>query len=100
MKNNASLVYNIFLVVSDAVALLASFIAAFVIRGSSNIAVANPMNGETYVFIFASLLPFWILIFALLGLYNANIYERRFVEAGRLFVGSFVGLLFMVFGTI
>jgi exopolysaccharide biosynthesis polyprenyl glycosylphosphotransferase len=97
MKNNASLVYNIFLVVSDAVALLASFIAAFVIRGSSNIAVANPMNGETYVFIFASLLPFWILIFALLGLYNANIYERRFVEAGRLFVGSFVGLLFMVF---
>ncbi|QQS18913.1 sugar transferase [Candidatus Saccharibacteria bacterium] len=97
MKNNASLVYNFFLVVGDAVALLASFIAAFVIRGSSDIAVANPMNGETYVLIFASLLPFWILIFALLGLYNANIYERRFAEAGRLFIGSFVGLLFMVF---
>lgn len=97
MKNNASLVYNFFLVVGDAVALLASFIAAFVIRGASDVAVANPMDGSTYVLIFASLLPFWILIFALLGLYNANIYERRFVEAGRLFVGSFVGLLFMVF---
>jgi exopolysaccharide biosynthesis polyprenyl glycosylphosphotransferase len=97
MKNNASLVYNFFLVVGDAVALLASFIAAFVIRGASDVAVANPMDGTTYVLIFASLLPFWILIFALLGLYNANIYERRFAEAGRLFIGSFVGLLFMVF---
>ena len=97
MKNNASLVYNFFLVVGDAVALLASFIAAFVIRGASDVAVANPMDGSTYVLIFASLLPFWILIFALLGLYNANIYERRFAEAGRLFIGSFIGLLFMVF---
>ena len=42
-------------------------------------------------------MPFWILIFALFGLYNANIYERRFAEAGRLLIGSFIGLLFMVF---
>ncbi|PID99155.1 UDP-phosphate galactose phosphotransferase [Candidatus Saccharibacteria bacterium] len=97
MKNNASLVYNMFLVVGDAVALLASFIAAFIIRSASDVAVANPMSGETYVLIFVSLLPFWIFIFALLGLYNANIYERRFAEAGRLFVGAFIGLLFMVF---
>jgi undecaprenyl-phosphate galactose phosphotransferase len=97
MKSNASLAYNIFLVLGDLLALLVSFTVAFVIRASSPIAVANPMHASTYVLLFASLLPFWILIFALLGLYNSSIYERRFTEAGRLFVGSFIGLLFVVF---
>lgn len=97
MKSNASLAYNFFLVLGDMLALLASFVAAFVIRADSPTAVAHPMQAMTYVLIFSSLLPFWILIFALLGLYNATIYERRFAEAGRLFLGSFVGLLFIVF---
>lgn len=97
MKSNASLAYNFFLVLGDMFALLVSFIVAFGIRASSSVAVANPMSAASYVAIFASLLPFWILIFALLGLYNASIYERRFAEAGRLFIGSFIGLLFMVF---
>jgi exopolysaccharide biosynthesis polyprenyl glycosylphosphotransferase len=30
-----------------------------------------------------------------MGLYNNSIYEKRFVEAGRLLVGSFIGLLFV-----
>lgn len=97
MKSNASLAYNFILVLGDLFALLVSFAAAFLIRAASPTAVANPMHAETYILLFASLLPFWILIFALLGLYNANIYERRFAEAGRLFLGSFMGLLFMVF---
>jgi exopolysaccharide biosynthesis polyprenyl glycosylphosphotransferase len=42
------------------------------------------------------LLPFWLLIFALLGLYNARIHERRFSELGRLVVGSFIGILFVI----
>lgn len=97
MKSNASLAYNFFLVLGDMLALLASFIVAFAIRAASPVAVANPMHASTYILIFSSLLPFWILIFALLGLYNSSIYERRFAEAGRLFLGSFVGLLFMIF---
>jgi FlaA1/EpsC-like NDP-sugar epimerase len=43
-----------------------------------------------------ALLPFWILIFALLGLYNARNYENRFSELGRLIVASFVGILFAI----
>ena len=97
MKSNASLAYNFFLVLGDMVAVLASFVAAFAIRAASPTAVAHPMEATTYALILASLLPFWIFIFALLGLYNANIYERRFAEAGRLFVGSFIGLLFLIF---
>jgi exopolysaccharide biosynthesis polyprenyl glycosylphosphotransferase len=97
MKNNASLVYNFCLVIGDFLALVAAFIGAFLIRADSAVPVAHPISGHTYAIVFLSLLPFWILIFALLGLYNNTIYERRFAEAGRLLVGSFIGMLFVIF---
>lgn len=97
MKNNASLAYNVLLLISDMSALIAGFAAAFVIRAQSNVAVANPMPATEYMKIMIALLPIWIIIFFLLGLYHHSIYERRFAEAGRLLVGSFVGLLFIVF---
>lgn len=97
MKSNASLIYNFFLVIGDFLALVAAFVGAFIIRAQSITPVAHPISGQTYVYVFLSVLPFWLLIFALLGLYNSNIYERRFVEAGRLLTGSFVGMLFVVF---
>lgn len=97
MKSNASLIYNFFLVIGDFLALVAAFVGAFLIRAQSATPVAHPISGHTYVYIFLSVLPFWILIFALLGLYNSNIYERRFAEAGRLLMGSFIGMLFVVF---
>lgn len=57
--------------------------------------VAHPIHGTTYMKIFLLLLPFWIMVFALLGLYNSSIHEKRFVELGRLVIGSFIGLLFV-----
>lgn len=97
MKSNASLVYNLFLVIGDFLALVGAFVGAFLIRAASSTPVAHPISGHTYIFVFLSLLPFWIILFALLGLYNSNIYERRFPEIGRLFVGSFIGMLFVIF---
>jgi exopolysaccharide biosynthesis polyprenyl glycosylphosphotransferase len=97
MKSNASLAYNLFLVIGDFLALVAAFVGAYFIRSQSNVPVAHPLNAHTYVYIFLGLLPFWILIFALLGLYNSTIYERRFSEFGRLLVGSFIGMLFVIF---
>ena len=98
MKNNATLLYNAFLAVGDFLALVAAFIGAYVLRVSlSNAPIVNPIHSSTYIGIFLVLLPFWILIFALLGLYNSNIYERRFSELGRLLTGSFIGMLFVIF---
>lgn len=98
MKSNASLLYSCFLVVGDFLALVAAFVAAYVLRGNfSQVPVAHPIEASEYVGIFLLLLPFWILIFALLGLYSNSIHENRFKELGRLLIGSFVGLLF-VFG--
>jgi exopolysaccharide biosynthesis polyprenyl glycosylphosphotransferase len=97
MKNNASLVYNFFLVIGDFIALVAAFVGAFILRAQSTTPVAHPISGHTYFYVFLGLLPFWILIFALLGLYNSNIYEKRFSELGRLLMGSFIGMLFVIF---
>jgi FlaA1/EpsC-like NDP-sugar epimerase len=97
MKSNASLVYNVFLVVGDFLALVAAFAAAYVIRGKlTTVPVAHPIPAETYIDLFLLLLPFWILIFAVLGLYNSSTVEKRFQEMGRLLIGSFVGLLFVI----
>src|ERR1700744_4155778 len=97
MKSNASLIYNIWLVVGDFLALVAAFIGAYAIRAHSKIPVAHPIPSHTYIEVFLSVLPFWIIIFALLGLYNSNIYEKRFSELPRLFIGSFIGLTFVIF---
>lgn len=79
-------------------ALVAAFVAAYVLRVSiSDSPIANPVGSIDYLQAFLVILPFWILIFALLGLYNGSIYEKRFVEFGRLLVGSFVGLSFVIF---
>jgi exopolysaccharide biosynthesis polyprenyl glycosylphosphotransferase len=40
--------------------------------------------------------PFWIIIFATLGLYSANTYNRRLVEWGKIAVGAFIGILLVI----
>lgn len=98
MRSNASLIYSLFLVVGDFLSLVLAFAGAYVLRVSvSHQPFPHQIHALTYLEIFFAILPFWILIFALLGLYNSDIYERRFAELGRLFVGSFIGLLFVIF---
>jgi exopolysaccharide biosynthesis polyprenyl glycosylphosphotransferase len=101
MKNNASLIYNLCLVVGDFLALVAAFVMAYVLRVKLAFGLSSqhlgPVNSKTYIGIFLLVLPFWILIFAVLGLYNSNIYENRFKELGRLLLGSFIGMLFVIF---
>ena len=97
MKNNGSLLYYFGLVVADLLALTIGFAGGFIIRAQSSVGVAHPVEWSTYLIVLVGLLPFWIIIFALLGLYGTTIHERRFAEMGRLFVGAFAGMLFMVF---
>lgn len=97
MKNNASLIYNVCLVIGDALAITAAFTIAYILRVSiSHRALSATVHAFTYIGILLSLLPFWILLFALLGLYTARVYDKRFSELGRLIVGSFIGILFII----
>jgi len=100
MKNNASLLYSALLVVGDFFALVAAFVAAYVLRVKWAVGIDQApitSNGRAFIGAFLVILPFWILIFALLGLYNHGIYEKRFKELGRLLVGSFIGLTLVIF---
>ncbi|HVV66997.1 MAG TPA: sugar transferase [Candidatus Saccharimonadales bacterium] len=97
MKNNASLIYSFCLVVGDAIAIAVAFSVAYILRVSLNhTPLSANVHAHTYILTLVGLLPFWILIFALLGLYNSRIYEQRFHEFGRLLVGSFIGILFVI----
>lgn len=97
MKNNASLLYNFFLIIGDALAITLAFTVAYILRVSlSTEALSANVDSSSYITALISLLPFWILIFGLLGLYNSRIYDRRFSEIGRLFIASFIGILFVI----
>lgn len=97
MKNNASLIYNLYLIIGDALAITVAFTIAYIIRVTlDHQPLSANVHAHTYITILVSLLPFWILIFGLLGLYNLRIYEKRFAELGRLLVGSFIGILFII----
>ena len=97
MKNNASLVYNVCLIFGDALAITVAFSIAYILRVTlDHQPLSATVHAHTYLITLVSLLPFWILIFGLLGLYNLRIYEKRFAELGRLLVGSFIGILFVI----
>jgi len=97
MKNNASLIYNVCLIIGDALAIVVAFTVAYILRVTLNhTPLSAHVHAHTYILVLVSLLPFWILIFGLLGLYNIHIYEKRFAELGRLLIGSFIGILFVI----
>lgn len=97
MRNNASLVFALFLVVGDFLALLAAFTVAYILRVKLDPRpLLEQIPAMTYLYAYLAVLPLWILVHAFLGLYSQHVYERRFSELGRLMVGSFVGILVVI----
>lgn len=94
MKNNASVVYGLLLIVGDFVALACAFLAAFLLRFRllDGTAVAG-VSGRTFLGAIVAVLPVWILVHALVGLYSQSVYERRFSELGRVLIASVLGIL-------
>jgi exopolysaccharide biosynthesis polyprenyl glycosylphosphotransferase len=94
MKNNNSIAYNVILILGDFVALAAAFVVSYILRVSiSHVPFSEHVTSATYISIVVSILPFWILIFALLGLYHWRNYYNRFSEFGRLLVGCVIGVM-------
>jgi exopolysaccharide biosynthesis polyprenyl glycosylphosphotransferase len=97
MKNNASVIYNFSLIIGDALAITLAFSVAYILRVTVNHQpLSANVHAHSYLTLVISLLPFWILIFGLLGLYNARFYDKRFSELGRLLIGCFIGILFVI----
>lgn len=97
MKNNASLVYALFLIFGDFLALIAAFVSAYILRVKlDDRPLIQQIPAEMYLYAFLAVIPLWIAVHALIGLYHRNTYENRFREFGRLIVGSFLGILVVI----
>ncbi len=97
MKNNSSLLYSFVLLIGDFVALVGAFTLAYIIRVKLDMRpLPAQVPAHTYIAIFLILLPFWLMIFGFLHMYNSEVYENRFREAARIVIGSFIGTLFLL----
>ncbi len=97
MKNNASLFFALLLIVGDFLALLAAFSFAYILRVKYDPRpLIEQIPALEYFYAVAVVLPLWVFVHASVGLYNPAIYEKRFVEIGRLFIGSFLGILVVI----
>lgn len=97
MKNNTSLIYNVFLIIGDFLALVGAFSVAYILRVSiSHQRIATPIKAATYLDTFLILMPFFIVLFAIIGLYNKAVYTNRMNELGRIMIGCFIGILLVI----
>lgn len=97
MKNNATLVYALLLVVGDFMALVGAFSLAYILRVKYDPrSLIEQIPAMTFLFASLAVLPLWILVHASIGLYGSTVYEKRFSELGRLLIGSFLGILVVI----
>lgn len=97
MKNNASMAYAVMLIIGDFLALLAAFSVAYILRVKiDERPLIEQITARDYFFAFFSVLPLWIIVHSFIGLYNQRVYEKRFNELGKLFVGSILGILVVI----
>ena len=89
--------YSLLLIIVDTCVLLTAFVLAYIARVQYD---PRPLRHEVfateYFLTFLAIVPFWIFIFALLGLYSSQTYNRRLVEWSKLAVGSFIGILLVI----
>ena len=97
MPSKNSRTYNLLLILTDIIILIVTFIGAYILRVKFD---TRPLVNEVFSveYLQASLyiVPIWIVIFAMLGLYQAKTYERRLIEWAKLAVGSFIGVLVII----
>lgn len=97
MKHSASLLFSFLLLVLDFFALVIAFTLAFIVRVKlDDRPLIEPITAGAYIAVVAVLLSFWLLIYALFGLYQSRVFENRFKEALMLLIGSFIGILFLI----
>ncbi|MDQ5885719.1 MAG: hypothetical protein QG628_116, partial [Patescibacteria group bacterium] len=58
--------------------------------------LVEQITAKDYIIAVLTVLPLWILVHSFIGLYTQKVYEKRFVELGRLLVGSIMGILVVI----
>ena len=97
MKNNGPFIYRLCLALGDILALLLSFTAAYILRVSIDPRpLPAAITSIEFIGTIAALLPLWIILLYILGLYSREVYEYRPKEFGRLIIVAAFGILIMI----
>jgi exopolysaccharide biosynthesis polyprenyl glycosylphosphotransferase len=97
MQYRNSRLYSLVLILIDAAILVTAFILAYVARVQYDPRpLLNNIYAFDYLFSFLLIVPFWILLFAIIGLYKPSTYNRRLIEWSKIAIGSFLGILLVI----
>ena len=89
--------YSLILIIIDTIVLLFAFSVAYIVRVHYDPRpLISNIHAYDYLYSFVLIVPFWIIIFALLGLYRSSTYNRRLVEWAKITVGAFIGILLVI----
>ena len=97
MLGRNSQYYSLFLLLADIFVLMVALVLAYILRVQyDNRPLVADVYAIDYFFGLIVIVPFWIITFALLGLYSPSNYNRRLVEWSRIAAGSIVGILLIL----
>jgi len=89
--------YSLILIIIDTFVLLGAFTLAYIARVQYDPRpLLTNIHAYDYLMAFIVIIPFWIIVFASLGLYQANTYNRRLLSWFKIGIGSFIGILIMI----
>lgn len=97
MLTRNSRIYSLLLILTDMVVLFAAFVGAYTLRVSFD---PRPLVSQVYAaeYLLSALfiVPVWVIVFAVLGLYRAETYNRRLLEWAKIGIGAFIGILVVI----
>ena len=97
MTHRNSKLYSLILMLVDALVLVSAFVLAYIARVQYDPRpLLHNIYAYDYLFAFLALVPFWILVFALIGLYQPKTYNRRLLEWSKIAVGAGIGILLVI----
>lgn len=77
--------------------LIGAFVIAYVIRVQYDPRpLLHNIYAYDYLFAFLLIVPFWIVVFGVIGLYQPATYSRRLLEWSKIAIGSFIGILLVI----
>jgi len=97
MSRRNSKLYSFILILIDALVLITAFALAYIARVQyDHRPLLTDIYAFDYVFSLLLIIPFWIFIFAIIGLYQPRTYNRRLVEWAKIAIGVFIGILLVI----
>lgn len=97
MRKNSQLIFNALLPFVDFFAIISAFVLSYILRVKiDQRPVPNPIRALLFFKIFVLVIPVWIFIFALLGLYSLSSTRSRWDELGKVFIGVSGGTMFLI----